>query len=64
MSAIATEALTKDFAIGFWRRRPYRALDGLTLSVEQGEVFGLSPEDIDYARGVLHVPNPLRGSSP
>jgi ABC-2 type transport system ATP-binding protein len=40
MSAIATEALTKDFAIGFWRRRPYRALDGLTLSVEQGEVFG------------------------
>ncbi len=40
MSAIATEALTKDFAIGFWRRRPYRALDGLTLSVEPGEVFG------------------------
>src|ERR1044072_648332 len=40
MSAIVTEALTKDFAIGFWRRRPYRALDGLTLSVEQGEVFG------------------------
>jgi ABC-2 type transport system ATP-binding protein len=40
MFAIATDALTKDFAIGFWRRRPYRALDGLTLSVEQGEVFG------------------------
>src|SRR5437763_3921884 len=40
MVAILTEALTKDFAIGFWRRRPYRALDGLTLSVEQGEVFG------------------------
>src|SRR5215217_5758681 len=40
MFAIATEQLTKEFAIGFWRRRPYRALDGLTLSVEQGEVFG------------------------
>jgi ABC-2 type transport system ATP-binding protein len=40
MSAIATDGLTKDFAIGFWRRRPYRALDGLTLSVDQGEVFG------------------------
>src|SRR5215210_300367 len=40
MSAIVTEALTKDFPIGFWRRRPYRALHGLTLSVEQGEVFG------------------------
>src|ERR1044072_4214109 len=40
MSAIVTEALTKDFAIGFWRKRPYRALDSLTLSIEQGEVFG------------------------
>src|SRR3954469_8766753 len=40
MFAIATEELTKEFAIGFWRRRPYRALDTLTLSVEPGEVFG------------------------
>jgi len=38
--AIETDALTKDFAVGFWRKRPYRALDGLTLSVEPGEVFG------------------------
>ncbi|MEU9154200.1 tyrosine-type recombinase/integrase [Streptomyces sp. NPDC048417] len=28
---------------------------GLGCGVRQGEVFGLSPEDIDYARGVLHV---------
>ncbi|MEN3340334.1 MAG: type transport system ATP-binding protein [Acidobacteriota bacterium] len=34
------EALTKDYAVGFWRRRPYRALDDLTLDIETGEVFG------------------------
>jgi ABC-2 type transport system ATP-binding protein len=38
--ALATHGLTKDYAVGFWRKRPYRALDGLTLEVEQGEVFG------------------------
>jgi ABC-2 type transport system ATP-binding protein len=40
MSAIRTEALTKHFSVGFWRPRPYVALDGLTLEVGQGEVFG------------------------
>jgi ABC-2 type transport system ATP-binding protein len=39
--AIDTEDLTKDYALGFWRKRPYRALDRLTLAVEPGEVFGL-----------------------
>ena len=39
-AAIETEGLTKDFAVGFWRPRPYRALDQLTLTVEAGEVFG------------------------
>jgi len=38
--AILIEELTKDYAIGFWRRRPYRALDRLTLDIEPGEVFG------------------------
>lgn len=38
--AIETEGLTKDFAVGFWRPRPYRALDRLTLTVAAGEVFG------------------------
>ena len=38
--AIETEGLTKDYLVGFWRPRPSRALDGLTLSVETGEVFG------------------------
>ena len=39
-SAIRIEALTKDYTIGFWRRRSYRALDRLTLEIEPGEVFG------------------------
>jgi ABC-2 type transport system ATP-binding protein len=38
--AISTEQLTKDYELGFWRKRPYRALDSLTLQVEPGEVFG------------------------
>jgi ABC-2 type transport system ATP-binding protein len=40
MTALATYDLTKDYAVGFWRPRPYRALDHLTLEVEPGEVFG------------------------
>lgn len=40
MLAIKTEHLSKDYAIGFWRPRPYRALDALNLEVERGEVFG------------------------
>lgn len=40
MPALATSDLTKDYAVGFWRKRPYRALDSLTLEVAPGEVFG------------------------
>ena len=40
MLALETEGLTKDYLVGFWRPRPYRALDQLTLQVSQGEVFG------------------------
>ena len=40
MAALATYELTKDYAVGFWRKRPYRALDRLTLEVEPGEIFG------------------------
>ena len=38
--AIRIDTLTKDYAVGFWRRRPYRALDRLSLEIEPGEVFG------------------------
>jgi ABC-2 type transport system ATP-binding protein len=40
MLALETENLTKDFAVGFWRPRPYRALDRLSLRVETNEVYG------------------------
>jgi ABC-2 type transport system ATP-binding protein len=39
-AAIRIDDLTKDYAIGFWRKRPYRALDRLSLQIESGEVFG------------------------
>ena len=40
MDAIRTEGLTKHYQVGFWRPRPYVALEDLTLQVAQGEVFG------------------------
>src|SRR5215211_1852017 len=40
MSIIEIENLTKDYEVGFWRKRKVRALDGLTLAVEGGEIFG------------------------
>jgi len=38
MAAIETTGLAKDYRVGFWRPRPYRALHGLTLTVESGEL--------------------------
>lgn len=40
MPAILIDDLTKDFSIGFWRPRPYRALNHLSLAIDNGEVFG------------------------
>lgn len=39
-SVIVVEHLSKDYPVGFWRPRPYRALDDLSFSVAAGEVFG------------------------
>lgn len=41
MLAVETTELTKDYAVGFWRKSPRRALDHLNLRVELGETFGL-----------------------
>jgi ABC-2 type transport system ATP-binding protein len=41
MLAIETFDLSKDYTVGLFRKRPRRALDGLNLRVEVGEVFGL-----------------------
>src|ERR1700704_5927324 len=38
--AVAIDNLTKDYEVGFLRKRKVRALDGLSLTVNQGEIFG------------------------
>src|SRR5690349_21108095 len=40
MSAIEIVGLEKTYSVGFWRKRPKVALRPLTLSVEDGEIFG------------------------
>src|SRR5919199_298376 len=39
-AALEIEQLTKDYEVGFLRKRRVRALDALTLAVERGEIFG------------------------
>jgi ABC-2 type transport system ATP-binding protein len=40
MAVIEITNLTKDYDVGFWRKRRVRALDGLTLSIDRGQIFG------------------------
>ena len=40
MSAIQILSLEKTYSVGFWRKRPKRALHPLNLTVEEGEIFG------------------------
>lgn len=37
---IEIENLSKDYEVGFWKKRKVRALDGLNLTVEGGQIFG------------------------
>src|SRR5213595_3182343 len=37
---VEIDNLVKDYDVGFWRKRKVRALDGLCLTVNQGEIFG------------------------
>src|SRR5947199_8091955 len=39
-SAVEIQNLTKDYEVGFLRKRRVRALDGLSLTVGRGEIFG------------------------
>src|SRR5437762_3908473 len=40
MAAIEIHQLEKIYSVGFWRKRPKRALSPLDLTVEEGELFG------------------------
>jgi ABC-2 type transport system ATP-binding protein len=40
MAAIEILGLEKIYSVGFWRKRPKRALHPLHLKVEEGEIFG------------------------
>ena len=40
MLALEIQNLTKDYVVGFWRKRPVRALEDLNLHVGMGESFG------------------------
>ncbi|MDQ6788961.1 MAG: ABC transporter ATP-binding protein [Acidobacteriota bacterium] len=40
MNIVEIENLTKDYETGFWRKKKTRALDGLNLQVEGGQIFG------------------------
>src|SRR5438309_11687680 len=39
-TAVEIENLVKDYEVGFVRKRKVRALDGLSLTVNRGEIFG------------------------
>lgn len=40
MAVIEITNLTKDYEVGFWRKRKVRALDGLSLTVDGEQIFG------------------------
>lgn len=67
MLAIETLDLSKDYQIGFWRKRPKRALDSLNLQVEAGQVFGLlGPNGAGKTTTLtllLHLIFPTRGTA-
>lgn len=39
-TVLELDNLTKDYEIGFWRKTKQRALDGVSLQVAEGEIFG------------------------
>jgi ABC-2 type transport system ATP-binding protein len=40
MIVVEITNLTKDYEVGFWRKRKVRALDDLSLSIDEGQIFG------------------------
>ncbi len=67
MPVVEIENLTKDFLVGFWRKRPARALDGLSLQVRRGEIFGfLGPNGAGKSTTIkllMHLLRPTSGQA-
>ncbi len=65
--AIRTEGLTKHYAVGFARKRTVHALDGLSLTVEAGQVMGLlGPNGAGKSTAIkllLNLIRPTRGTA-
>lgn len=63
-SAIQTEQLTKHYKVGFINGRTVRALDGLTISVDPGEVMGLlGPNGAGKSTTIKILLNLIRATS-
>jgi ABC-2 type transport system ATP-binding protein len=67
MPVVEIESLTKDFAVGFWKKHPVRALDSLCLEVQQGEIFGfLGPNGAGKSTTIkllMHLLHPTSGAA-
>ena len=67
MPVIEIENLTKDFSVGFWRKRPIRALDNVCLEVHKGEIFGfLGPNGAGKSTTIkllMHLLHPTSGKA-
>jgi ABC-2 type transport system ATP-binding protein len=65
MPIVEIENLTKDFSVGFWKKRPVRALDNLSLQVHEGEIFGfLGPNGAGKSttlKILMHLLHPTSG---
>jgi len=67
MAVVEIENLTKDFHLGFWKKRPVRALDNLSLQVHKGEIFGfLGPNGAGKSttlKLLMHLLRPTSGEA-
>ncbi len=64
MPVVEIENLTKDFQTGFWKKRPVRALDNLSLQVHPGEIFGfLGPNGAGKSTTLKILMNLIRPTS-
>jgi ABC-2 type transport system ATP-binding protein len=67
MPAIEILGLEKTYSVGFWRKRPKRALRPLHLAVEEGEIFGfLGPNGAGKTttlKMLMGLVYPTRGSA-